>query len=78
LCGALPNSSLAALRGRHMYQAMPDGLKSGASASSVPTWLRKYRQESFDSFLASTTKVLILACRPVLKVDPVMYVRDYL
>jgi hypothetical protein len=74
LCGALPNSSLAALRGRHMYQAMPDGLKSGASASSVSTWLRKYRQESFDSFLASTTKVLIRACRPVLKVDPVMYV----
>jgi hypothetical protein len=72
LSTSLPNPSLAELRRRHIVQDLPDIVRSSPSPSRVATWLRSYRQTLFDEYLASTTKVLIRACRPVLQVDPIM------
>ena len=38
------------------------------------SFLLSYRQDSFDSFLSSTDQVLIRGCRPLLGVDPILFV----
>jgi hypothetical protein len=73
LSSSLRYSSLSQLRSRRMVQDMPTEVFSVGSSTRVTSWLRKYRQELFDAHLTSTDQVLIRACRPVLKVDPIMY-----
>jgi hypothetical protein len=74
LSASLPNPSLDKLRSRRMFQDVPAPVLASPSPSRVATWLRSYRQTRFDAYLASgNAKVMIRACRPVLKVDPIMF-----
>ncbi|KAG1437076.1 hypothetical protein G6F56_013279 [Rhizopus delemar] len=58
------------LRQRQIVKDCPADVCSPQQLSS---WLRRYRQKQFESFLAATPQKLIKACRPVLRVDPILY-----
>ncbi|KAG1027699.1 hypothetical protein G6F43_014076 [Rhizopus delemar] len=72
LTSSVPLSLLSRLRQRRIVHDCPPVASSSTSRHS--SWLRRYRQERFDAFLQSTSRVLIRACRPVLRVDPVLFV----
>jgi hypothetical protein len=74
LSASVASSSLDVLRGRKMYQDLSVALPAGSSTRQVSTWLHRYRQDLFTEFHATTDKVLIKACLPFLRIDPVMYV----
>ncbi|KAG0925951.1 hypothetical protein G6F63_012978 [Rhizopus arrhizus] len=71
LSSSLPSSLLSTLRSRRIVLDHPPEV---TAPSRLKTWLHAYRQQEFDQFLASTSQVLIKACRPVLRVDPILYV----
>ncbi|KAG1390509.1 hypothetical protein G6F60_012959 [Rhizopus arrhizus] len=71
LSSSLPSSLLSTLRSRRIVLDHPPEV---TAPSRLKTWLHAYRQQEFDQFLASTSQVLIRACRPVLRVDPILYV----
>lgn len=72
LASSVPLSLLSRLRQRRIVHDCPQDASS--STSRLSSWLRRYRQERFNTFLQSTSRVLIRACRPVLRVDPVLFV----
>ncbi|KAG1060868.1 hypothetical protein G6F41_012588 [Rhizopus arrhizus] len=71
LSSSLPSSLLTQLRKRQIVLDYPSD--APLSSSRLASWLRRYRQDQFHSFLQSTPQVLIRACRPVLRVDPILY-----
>ncbi|KAG0867136.1 hypothetical protein G6F15_012481 [Rhizopus arrhizus] len=70
LSQSVPVSLLSRLRKRRIVLDCPSDV---SSSSRLASWLRRYRQDQFQSFLQSTPQVLIRACRPVLRVDPILY-----
>ncbi|KAG0861981.1 hypothetical protein G6F16_012882 [Rhizopus arrhizus] len=70
LSQSVPVSLLSRLRKRRIVLDCPSDV---SSSSRLASWLRRYRQDQFQSFLQSTSQVLIRACRPVLRVDPILY-----
>lgn len=58
------------LRTVPMYLECPGGFNSDPLERE---WLRTYRQDLFTQFVASTDRKLIKACRPKLRIDPVLY-----
>ncbi|KAG1531263.1 hypothetical protein G6F45_013854 [Rhizopus arrhizus] len=62
LTSSVPLSLLSRLRQRRIVHDCPPVASS--STSRLSSWLRRYRQERFDAFLQSTSRVLIRACRP--------------
>ncbi|KAG1188457.1 hypothetical protein G6F35_014260 [Rhizopus arrhizus] len=71
LSSSVPSSLLTQLRKRQIVLDYPSD--APISSSRLASWLRRYRQDQFHSFLQSTPQVLICACRPVLRVDPILY-----
>jgi hypothetical protein len=74
LSAVIPSPSLKLLRGNKMYQELSAAIPADSSTRQISKWLRQYRQDLFTEFHATTHKVLIKACLPLLRVDPVMYV----
>jgi hypothetical protein len=58
------------LRTTPMFLDCPQGFSYGPFERE---WLRNYRQDLFDQFLVTTDRKLIKACRPKLRIDPVLY-----
>ncbi|KAG1374539.1 hypothetical protein G6F60_010816 [Rhizopus arrhizus] len=71
LSSSVSSSLLTQLRKRQIVLDYP--ADAPLSSSRLASWLRRYRQDQFHSFLHSTPQVLIRACRPVLRVDPILY-----
>ncbi|KAG1016467.1 hypothetical protein G6F26_012502 [Rhizopus arrhizus] len=71
LSSSVSFSLLTQLRKRQIVIDYPSD--APLSSSRLASWLRRYRQDQFHSFLQSTSQVLIRACRPVLRVDPILY-----
>lgn len=73
LSSTLSNPSLPRLKDLRMVQDMPEPLFSNGSQAALQKWFCNYRQKLFNEFVSKTDKVLIRACPPVVRVDPVMY-----
>ncbi|OAD65484.1 hypothetical protein PHYBLDRAFT_153384 [Phycomyces blakesleeanus NRRL 1555(-)] len=65
-------SSLVSLGKTHLLSNLPPTLKL-RSPSAVKNHFESIREAGFAIFLQSNTQVLIQACRPVLGVDPILF-----
>ncbi|OAD75520.1 hypothetical protein PHYBLDRAFT_143773 [Phycomyces blakesleeanus NRRL 1555(-)] len=65
-------SSLVSLEKTHLLSNLPPTLKL-RSPSAVKNHFESIREAGFAIFLQSNTQVLIQACRPVLGVDPILF-----
>ncbi|OAD72682.1 hypothetical protein PHYBLDRAFT_168947 [Phycomyces blakesleeanus NRRL 1555(-)] len=65
-------SSLVSLGKTHLLSNLPPTLKL-RSPSAVKNHFESIREAGFATFLQSNTQVLIQACRPVLGVDPILF-----
>ncbi|OAD68533.1 hypothetical protein PHYBLDRAFT_74080 [Phycomyces blakesleeanus NRRL 1555(-)] len=65
-------SSLASLGKTNLLSHLPPTLKL-QSPSAVKNHFESIREAGFTTFLQSNTQVLIQACRPVLGVDPILF-----
>lgn len=71
LSASLPFSTVPTLRSRRMVQDFPF---NSDPPPRITTWLKNYRQQLFDTFIAKTDRTLIRACRPSLRIDPILLV----
>lgn len=71
LSTTLPFASLQTIRSHRMIQDYPFDADPPIRTT---TWLRTYRQQLFDTFIANTDQKLIRACRPSLHIDPILTV----
>ena len=71
LSSSVTPSLLDQLRQRQIVKDCPED--ATPSSLALVSWLRKYRQDLFSVFLAATPQKLIAACRPVLGVDPILF-----